>query len=266
MNSQQEIAEVVIDRAALAVKKIVVDDSRLSKPTFVFLHDSLGCITLWRDFPAKVADATKCNTIIYDRQGYGKSSAFHAKRTPRYLLDESEVLLLLLDKLQIKNAILFGMSDGGTIALIAAALEPSRIAGVITEGAHVFVEDVTLDGIRAAIQQWKTTNLRDRLIKYHGEKTDWVFSAWVDTWLMPEYRDWNVENMLAQIRCPVLVIQGESDEYGTEAQVDAIVDQAGGVAEKLMLPGVGHTAHREAPEATFAATVSFVQRHLNGSL
>src|SRR5262249_47331630 len=148
----------------------------------------LGCITLWRDFPVNLAKLTGCNAIIYDRQGYGQSSHFDSKRSKEYLEKEAEILAKLLEKCNIKKAILFGHSDGGSISLIAAARYPDRITGVITEGAHVFVEEITLQGIREAKELYKNTNLKEKLAKYHGEKTEDVFKAWTETWLSEEFQ------------------------------------------------------------------------------
>jgi pimeloyl-ACP methyl ester carboxylesterase len=199
--------------------------------------------------------------VVYDRRGFGQSSPFDGlPRTPRYLEEEAESLGRVLDTLDVRDAILFGHSDGGSIALIAAALFPRTICGVITEGAHVFVEDVTLAGIRAARETLRTTDLRERLRRYHGERTDGVTSAWIDTWLKESFRDWNIESYLPRIECPVLVIQGSEDEYGTEAQVRAIASGVAGESEALMIPGVGHTPHREAEEVVLEASGRLVAR------
>src|SRR5262249_27231343 len=147
-------------------------------PTIIFLHDSLGCIKLWRDFPKRLCKLTGCNGLIYDRQGYGESSPVSAARNKDYLEKEADILSALIKRLALDRVILFGHSDGGSISLIAAAKHPEHIAAVITEGAHVFVESITLDGIRAAKGQYATTDLRQRLERYHGDKTDTVFSIW----------------------------------------------------------------------------------------
>ncbi|UYZ57863.1 alpha/beta fold hydrolase [Hymenobacter latericus] len=231
------------------------------RPTLVFLHDSLGCIRLWRDFPARLAAATGCPALVYDRRGYGQSSAFADEaRTNRYLEQEAPVLRQVLDACQLEQAILFGHSDGGSIALLAAALHPERVVGVITEGAHVFVEDLTLAGIRAAQQQYRSTNLPERLARYHGSKTDAVFRAWAGTWLAPAFRSWNIESYLPRVQCPLLVLQGEADEYGTAAQVQAIARQAGGPARSVLLPGAAHTPHKEAPTETLQLATDFVRQ------
>jgi pimeloyl-ACP methyl ester carboxylesterase len=232
-------------------------------PTLVFLHDSLGCIETWRGFPGRLAEDTKLDGLIYDRRGYGRSSPLpRATRAPDYLEGEAALLIDVLDEVGVERAALFGHSDGGSIALIAAARYPERISAVVTEGAHVFVEELTLDGIRAARHTLQSTGLRDRLARYHGDKTDAMTSAWIDTWLAPEFRDWNIECHLGAIECPVLAIQGVRDEYGTPAQVDAIVRGVGANARGWMVPDVGHTPHRDAPEAVLDTTARFITNAL----
>ncbi|HWJ02471.1 MAG TPA: alpha/beta hydrolase [Verrucomicrobiae bacterium] len=229
-------------------------------PTLVFLHDSLGCVSLWRDFPFQLAEATGCNLLLYDRKGYGKSEPLRCiHRTNEYLEEEADILHTLLLQLQITNPILFGHSDGGSIALIAAAKYPTLVARVIAEAAHIFVEGETLDGIRAAEKSYRETELKARLFKYHGGKTEAVFRAWTDTWLSEAYRTWNIEHFLPSIGCPVLVIQGENDEYGTMKQVEGITRQVKGRAEPYILPGVGHTPHKEAPQETADRVQQFME-------
>ena len=228
-------------------------------PVLVFLHDSLGCVDTWRDFPEQLARRVGLNAVNYDRQGYGRSSAFGPlSRTPGYLGEQATVLFTLLDALAIETVVLFGHSDGGSIALIAAAVQPQRVTAVVTEGAHVFVEDVTLAGIRAAQEAFATTDLPERLARYHGEKVQGVAAAWIDTWLSPAFRTWNIERYLPAISCPVLAIQGQDDEFGTMAQVRAIVD--GAAAESLVIPGVGHTPHRDARDNVLDAAAEFITR------
>lgn len=248
--------DVAIDGVTLHVRHIKMDSSR---PTIVFLHDSLGSIKLWRDFPDKLCAATDCSGIIYDRRGYGESAPFSGDaRDLNYLEKEADVLVALLEQLEIKQSILFGHSDGGSIALLAAAKAPSLVAAVISEGAHVFVEEITLEGIRQGKEQYATTNLRDKLIRYHGDKTDGVFSAWADTWLQPKFKEFNMEHFLPSIKCPVMAMQGVLDEYGSEAQVDSIVGKVNGVSQKFMVPDVGHTPHRDAQELVLSAVSTFV--------
>jgi len=253
LKSSDSIVE--IDGTSLKVRRLELDSPRA---TIIFLHDSLGCIPVWRDFPESLCAATRCNGIIYDRQGYGGSGPFTKVRDRQYLEREADVLALLMKHFALQRGILFGHSDGGSIALLAAAKSPQMVSGVITEGAHVFVEEITLEGIRQAQKLFKETDLRQRIQKYHGENTEGVISAWIDTWLSPEFRDFNMEHFLPSIKCPVLVLQGEGDEYGSEAQVDAIVNQVGGSSLKDMVKYARHTPHKEAPEYTLRVISNFV--------
>ncbi|AXT58609.1 alpha/beta hydrolase [Aquimarina sp. AD1] len=231
----------------------------LSKPTIIFLHDSLGCIELWRDFPNKIKQSTNFNVLSYDRQGYGKSERFsETKRSKDYLKKEAEILARLIDTLELKKVILFGHSDGGTIALLTASLYPEKVTGIITEGAHVFVEKETLQGIRKAKIAYKTTNLKDKLTKYHQNNTEDVFRMWTETWLSPSFLDWNIENYLSNIQCPSLIIQGENDEYGTLEQVYSIVRKTTGKSKSLIIPNIGHTPHKENSEVVIDKTTKFV--------
>lgn len=252
--------ELQLNGATLQVHQIIISEE---KPTLVFLHDSLGSIVLWRDFPNKLSELTNCNVLVYDRQGYGKSSPLTiVKRGNYYLETEADVLHQLIEHMQLTKVILFGHSDGGSIALIAAAKYPQHIIGIITEGAHIFVEEITLEGIREAVKLYETTNLKKRLQKYHGDKTQAVFDAWAKTWLSEEYGTWNIEKFLPQIKCPVFIMQGLNDEYGSEAQVDGIVNQVSGKAKKLMIPAIGHTPHKEARETVLEQTTKFINNQI----
>jgi pimeloyl-ACP methyl ester carboxylesterase len=230
-----------------------------SASTIIFLHDSLGCITLWRDFPEKLGAATGCNVLVYDRQGYGQSAPLTTTaRNNDYMELEAAILQQLMAQLQLTDVILFGHSDGASIALMAAGKYPAGIKGVIAEGAHIFVEDLTLQGIRDAATAYTQTNLKERLQKYHGANTEAMFEAWAGTWLKAPFRSWNIEHFLPGIQCPVLVIQGENDEYGTLAQVDGILNQVTGVAQSLIIPGIGHTPHKEAADMVLDHAAAFI--------
>lgn len=253
-----ETFELTIHGHRIHAAYIAHSAAAADRPTLVFLHDSLGCITLWRDFPQKLAQLTGCNALVYDRQGYGQSAPFSEPRTLNYLENEAHVLIRILDQCDIGSAILFGHSDGGSIALMAAAEYPQRIAGVISEAAHVFVDNLTIEGIRNAIIQYRTTNLRERIMRYHGAKTDAVFAAWTETWLSDWYRSWSIEKFLSRIQCPLLAIQGENDEFGTQAQLTTIVAHAGGSAQPCLLAGAGHTPHKEMPEVVLKISAGFI--------
>ena len=190
--------DVTIDGVRLRARSL--PPSR-GAPTLVFLHDSLGCITTWRDFPDRLAQACDCGALVYDRRGYGASDPFApGMRTARYLHDEAAVLARLLEVCAVDDAVLFGHSDGGTIALLAAALHPQRIRAVISEAAHVSVDERTLAGVRAAQETLRTTDLPARLARHHGDKAQAVAAAWIDTWLAPWFRGWNIEPELRDIR------------------------------------------------------------------
>lgn len=233
------------------------------RPAIIFLHDSLGSVQLWRDFPAKLCEATGCNVLVYDRLGYGKSAPMVTHERPvNYMELEADLLNDLLYKLNINNAILFGHSDGGTIALIMAAKYPEKVKAVICEAGHIFVEEVTLKGIHEAVEAYQTTNLAERLQKYHGDKVDTLFKAWTETWTRDDYRNWNIEYLLKDIVCPLLFIQGEADEYGTLGQVEKTVSQVSGHVEKFIIPGIGHTPHKESPELVLGRVTQFIEEYI----
>ena len=158
----------------------------------------------------------------------------------------------------IEKAILFGHSDGGSISLIAAGKYPEKILGVITEGAHIFVEDVTIQGIKEARKLYNSTDLKQKFEKYHADKTEEMFWAWANTWITKEFYSWNIERFLPSINCPSLIIQGDKDQYGTLDQVERIISQSGGVAEKLVIPNVKHTPHKESSELILKAASEFI--------
>jgi pimeloyl-ACP methyl ester carboxylesterase len=260
VSSRPQTFDLPLGDYALRVHTIAVAEPAAStRPAFVFLHDSLGCITAWRDFPEQLATALGCNALVYDRRGYGGSSPFGPEpRRPGYLEDEADVLMRVLEACGVRQAVLFGHSDGGSIALVAAARWPDIVEAVVTEGAHVFVEELTVAGIRDARSALRTTDLRERLRRHHGERTDAVISAWIDTWLSPEFRDWTIARYLPSIRCPVLVLQGADDEFGTPDQVRAIADGVSGPARTHLIPDVGHTPHRTVPEEVLRLTTAFL--------
>ncbi|GAB4185761.1 MAG: alpha/beta hydrolase [Thalassobaculales bacterium] len=212
----------------------------------VLLHEGLGSLTQWRDFPERLAAATAHPVFAFERRGHGGSSPLEAPRQPDYLEAEAAFLWPTLDAAGIGRAILLGHSDGGSIALLAAAAAPARVPALVTIAAHVFVEDKALAGIRAA-QAAYPAGLRDRLMRHHGANTDAMFAAWADTWLAPGFRGWNVEERLAAITSPALVMQGAEDEYGTPDQVDAIGRHSGGFVWPCLLPGLRHQPHLEDP-------------------
>jgi pimeloyl-ACP methyl ester carboxylesterase len=261
MVKRTALSALVLGRE-LAVERLEPDAAR-DGPVLVFLHEGLGCIALWRDVPAQLCELLGLAAIVYDRQGHGRSDPHGRPRTLRYLHEEAEEQLpALLDALGVADAVLIGHSDGGTIALLFAASFPKRVKALVTLAAHVFVEDITIDGIEATVRAYATNGLGARLERHHGEGTDALFHAWADTWLAPWFRQWNVEDCLPRITAPVLIMQGEDDRYGTPHQVEAIARGLAGPHRTLLLPGVGHAPHLEAPDTVVDAVASFVSASL----
>lgn len=227
-------------------------------PTLVFLHEGLGSIRQWRGFPEKVARATGCRALVYDRYGYGNSDVLREPRVGvRFMHDGAlQELPALLEELEIENPVLIGHSDGASIALIYAGSHPVR--GVVAMAPHVFIEDICIRSIETATARFDASGLAQGLGKYHRDARK-TFHLWADAWLDPAFRDWNIETCLPGIRCPALVIQGEDDEYGTMAQLDAIARQVGGPCELLKLPHCGHSPHKDQPEKVLQALVTFVR-------
>jgi pimeloyl-ACP methyl ester carboxylesterase len=227
-------------------------------PTLILLHEGLGSLALWRDFPVRLAEATGAAVLTYSRLGYGKSAPLTQKRRVDYMHVEAlEILPALREALALPAPILVGHSDGASIALIHAGADRWPVRGLILEAPHVFVEDVTVASIEDARAAYATTDLRTRLARYHDD-VDGAFRGWNDIWLDPEFRAWNIEDYLPAIACSVLAIQGADDEYGTIAQLDAIAAQVAGPVETLLLPDCKHSPHRDQPEATLAAMKRFV--------
>jgi pimeloyl-ACP methyl ester carboxylesterase len=224
----------------------------------VFLHEALGSIALWRGFPADLCARTQRPGLVFERLGHGQSDPLKAKREFGYLHDEAAALLALMDRLEMPSADLVGHSDGGSIALLAGALSPRRFGAIVTMAAHVLVETVTLDGIRAAAAAYRDTDLRQRLMRYHGANTDTLFAAWADTWLSAPFADWNIESELKPVVARVLALQGENDEYGTLDQLARIGRAVGGPCETWAVPGAAHQPHLQASEAVLARVASFV--------
>lgn len=230
-----------------------------NKPTIVFLHDSLGCTQLWRDFPEKLALQTQCNVLVYDRLGYGKSFPMPTyERENNYMEQEADLLNDLLKELNIHDIILFGHSDGGTIALIFAAKYPEKVTATLCEAGHIFVEDITVNGVKDAFEAYKTTNLPQRLAKYHGDKVGMMVKAWTEIWLSNRFKSWNIEYLLKNITSPLLFIQGENDEYGTLDQVEKTISKVSGTAEKFIIPNIGHTPHKEIPDIVLQKSAEFI--------
>ncbi|HZZ92312.1 MAG TPA: alpha/beta hydrolase [Usitatibacter sp.] len=229
-------------------------------PLIVFLHEGLGCVAMWRDFPARLCAAAGARGLLYSRPGYGRSSGpTERQRDVDYLHRQAyEVLPALLDALGVaQKPWLFGHSDGGSIGLLFAARFPQRTAGLVVMAPHIFVEDATVQGVRSAVEAYEARAQRARLAGYHAD-ADAMFRAWASIWLDPRFRGWNIEREIEAIRCPVLAIQGRDDEYAT-------LDQVRGIARRVPrtrvveLPDCTHSPQRERPEAVIEAVAAFME-------
>ena len=227
-------------------------------PTLVFLHEGLGSIRQWREFPGKVAAATGCRALVYDRYGYGDSEVLQESRIGVDFMHREALVALpeILSGLNIQCPILIGHSDGASIALIYAGSFPVR--GLVVMAPHVYVEEFNLNSIRKITASFETSGLKEGLAKYHRDAAK-TFRLWSDAWLDPEFRRWNIEEYLPGIRCPLLAIQGESDDYGTMAQLEAIARRVKGACELLELPDCGHAPFKDKPEQVLNSVVSFIR-------
>ena len=248
--------------AGRQLEYLLINAEREGRPWIVFLHEGLGSLSLWRDFPQALCDACDARGLVYSRYGYGRSEPLPADARPRqrgvdFMHREAiDVLPELLSRLSIEHPILFGHSDGGSISLIYGATFPESAAGLVVLAPHVMVEDLSIKSIEASKTTYETTDLPAKLARHHADP-DSAFWGWNDIWLNPEFRDWNIENLLPLIECPVLAIQGEDDEYGTMAQIDAIGRDVAG-ARLLKLARCGHSPHKDQPQAVIAATGAFI--------
>lgn len=254
---------ISIDSQKIFLKHLKQENTVSDPYTLVLLHDSLGCVTLWRDWPEMLAKSLKCNVLVYDRIGYGKSDKMTTTaRSKDYLKEEAFFLDKLLSQFQINKVAVFGHSDGASISLLFGALFPNKTLAIISEAAHIFVEPITLNGILLAKKAYKETNLKERLEKYHGDKVDDIMHAWVDNWLAEMYLDWNVEEDLESITAPLLFMQGSDDEYGTLLQVDKTLARVKGEKYKKIFEATGHTPHKERKEETLQTITNFLNRYL----
>jgi len=233
-------------------------------PTIVFLHEGLGCVEMWRDFPEQVVEASGCGALVYSRAGYGKSDSIPLPRAVGFMHDEAlKALPEVLEKFHIRDAILFGHSDGGSIALILAGSgTANNLRSLVLEAPHVFVEPISIESIATAKENYEHGSLRASLKKYHGDNVECAFRGWNDVWLSPAFRSWNIERYLPGIKVPVLVIQGEQDQYGTLRQVEAIKNGCRGIVQSLVLPECGHSPHRDQRHTVLKNVSAFVRRQV----
>jgi len=233
----------------------------LTGEPILLLHDSLGCVTLWRDFPQQLAQATGRQVIAYDRLGFGHSERYPGALPLDFIDDEARSAFPLLQQhFGFERCVVFGHSVGGAMAVACAAQHPQACAALITESAQAFVEHRTRDGIRAAELEFAREGQLERLQKYHGDKAFWVLRAWVDTWLADDFSDWNLDAELAQVRCPILSLHGEQDEYGSAAHPKRLTSVPGVPTVLKLLADCGHVPHREQPHAVLEAVMDFLRQ------
>ncbi len=226
-------------------------------PTILMLHDSLGSVDLWRDLPARLAETTGLPVLAYDRLGFGRSDPNPRRPTRGFMAEEARVALpALREALGFGRFVAFGHSAGGGMAVAAGAAFPEACAGIVTLAAQAFAEPRTLEGIREARLRFADPEQQARLARHHGEKAPWALSAWIDTWLSPDFADWTLEDQLRRVRAPLLAIHGDRDEYGSPEHLERIRTQAGGPVSALLIEDCGHLPHREHTERVLTATRS----------
>jgi pimeloyl-ACP methyl ester carboxylesterase len=226
--------------------------------TIVMLHEGLGSLSLWKDFPQRLADATQARVLAYSRHGYGASDPIEAPRGVEFMHVEAlRTLPELLDELDVREPVLFGHSDGGSIALIHAARARRPVRAVIALAPHVFVEQYGIDSIAKARLAYLDGDFRQKLARHHAD-VDGAFWGWNDIWLNPDFLAWNIEALLPEIACPVLTIQGRDDEYGTLEQIDR-TQRGVRQLRRLDLSACGHSPHRDQPDAVLSGAAQFLR-------
>ncbi len=237
-------------------------DASASRTPLVLLHDSLGSVEQWREFPALLAERLRRPVIAYDRPGFGRSSTRTAPASLDFIAEEAQVHFPELRRaLGIDAFGLFGHSVGGAMAVVIAATQDANCRFLITESAQAFVEPRTLDGIRSAQAQFEDDVQFARLTRWHGERARWVLQAWTSVWLDPAFAGWSLDPWLPRVRCPVLAIHGDRDEYGSIAFPERIAGLAGGPSQLAILENCGHVPHREIPEAVLQQILAFASAH-----
>ncbi|WP_104992208.1 alpha/beta fold hydrolase [Deinococcus sp. NW-56] len=230
-----------------------------AKTPLLLFHDSLGSVELWRSFPQALCAATGRRVVAYDRLGFGRSAPRRGPLPPDFIADEARTFLpVLRESLGLETFTAFGHSVGGGMAVECAAQWPGACLALVTESAQAFVEDRTLEGIRVAQEQFAAPGQLERLERYHGDKARWVLQAWTGTWLAPAFAAWSLDPALPGVRCPLLVLHGTHDEYGSARHPQRIGALSGGPARVELLEGLHHVPHREDPERVLALVAEFL--------
>ena len=254
---------VATPHGTLAARRWHVESARDEVAPLLLLHDSLGCIALWRDFPEQLARATARSVIAYDRLGFGASDPFPGALPPSFIMDEAHTYVpLVLAACGVERVVPVGHSVGGAMAVAVAAVHPGRCEALVTISAQSLVDDAITAGIRAAEVGYAAPEQFARLARYHGERTMWVLRAWIDTWLSAPFASWRLDEALRGVVCAALVLHGERDEYGAPDHAARMVSLMRGPARAVVLPEVGHFPHRERP----AEVLQVIREFLAGEL
>jgi len=234
---------------------------RPNLPAILLFHDSLGCVALWRDFPAHLACATVRTVVAYDRLGFGRSDPHPGSLSPAFIREEAlESVPKLCQAFGLERIVPFGHSVGGAMAIASAAQWPSLCPAVVAESAQTFPEDVTLAGIRQAQVNFARPGQFERLARYHGDKARWVLDNWVETWLSPSFAGWSLDDDLRRVLCPLLAIHGDRDEYGSPKHPEQIRRLAPGESRIVLLEDCGHVPHREHEARVLSEVARFLAR------
>jgi pimeloyl-ACP methyl ester carboxylesterase len=252
-----------IDLGAMRLEYRMIGPRPDAAPIIVMLHEGLGCVGLWGEFPDRLAAATGAGVFAYSRAGYGRSSPVKLPRPLTFMRDEArDVLPRLLASIGFRRGLLLGHSDGASIAATyAGSVQDHRVRGLVLIAPHFLTEDMGIAEIGRARAAYVTTDLRAKLARWHDD-VDNAFKGWNDAWLDPDFRNWNITDALAYIRVPILIVQGERDQYGTVRQIEVAQQECTCPVDVALLPGIGHAPHREAPAATLRAVSDFANRLL----
>ena len=255
--------EGFLDIAPLRLEYRMIGPRPDAAPTIVMLHEGLGSVGLWGAFPEEIAAATGAGVFVYSRAGYGRSAPGKLPRTVAFMHEEAcEVLPRVLGAIGFQRGLLLGHSDGGSIATIyAGSVQDHRVRGLVLLAPHFFTEDMGIAEIRRARDAFTTGSFRDKLARWHSD-VDCAFRSWSEPWLDPQFRKWDITEALGYIRVPILIVQGDQDQYGTLRQLEVAKDECYCPVETVVLPGIRHVPQREAPQATLEAIANFTTRLL----
>jgi pimeloyl-ACP methyl ester carboxylesterase len=258
-------SEGMLDLDSMRLEYRMIGPRPDEAPTIVMLHEGLGCVGLWGDFPDRLQAATGAGVFVYSRAGYGRSSPVKLPRPLTFMHEEArEVLPKVLDAIGFRRGLLVGHSDGASIAATyAGSVQDHRVRGLTLIAPHFFTEDMGIAEIARAKEAYAATDLRQKLARWHGD-VDNAFRGWNDAWLDPEFRKWDITEPLAYIRVPILIVQGEDDQYGTQRQIELALQECYCPVDVAIYPGVRHSPHREAPELLLASVSEFATRLLHG--